>query len=152
MTKGLASFSLPKYNNMIAAVIDPEKALNLPSMKMETFQFFGIEDSILNHAEVLIADKKGDLDNIHIKSDTLLSKRKFQVSCIKEAECLHLDNETIDKMKRDYPKVSSNFYKEQITQFMLVYKYHDYCTQQYHLEQWQSPVKMFTRQSTRDLS
>lgn len=49
MTKGLASFSLPKYNNMIAAVIDPECALNFGSNKTKTFQYFGCEDTILNH-------------------------------------------------------------------------------------------------------
>ena len=48
MTKGLASFSLPKYNNMIAAVIDPECALNFGS-KIRNFQYFGCEDTILNH-------------------------------------------------------------------------------------------------------
>jgi len=36
------------------------------------------------------------------KSETLLSKRKFQVTVIKEGECLTLDTETIDKMKRDF--------------------------------------------------
>lgn len=34
---------------MIYAVIDPEKVLKFPNMKMEVFQYFGIEDSILNH-------------------------------------------------------------------------------------------------------
>lgn len=114
MTKGLASYSLPKYNNMIAAVIDPERALNFPTMKMQTFQFFGCEDSVLNHVQALIADKKGVLDDIRMnqKGETLLSKRKFQVTVIKEGECLTLDNETIDKMKRDFSQVSSRFFKK----------------------------------------
>lgn len=60
---------------MIFAVIDPERALNLPGMKMETFQYFGIEDSIINHLNLNRHFEKGESQ--FQKGESLLNKRKF---------------------------------------------------------------------------
>jgi hypothetical protein len=64
MTKGLASFSLPKYGNLICAVIDPEKSLEIDEMHMNTFQYFGMEDTIFNHSRLVKAEKVKKLDDI----------------------------------------------------------------------------------------
>lgn len=76
MVKGLASFNLPSMSSMIFAVIDPEKTLQLPNMNMETFQYFGMEDSISNHIQINMQSKDGAAKNsIYNKGEGLLNKR-----------------------------------------------------------------------------
>jgi hypothetical protein len=100
---------------MIYAVIDPEKVLKFPNMKMEVFQYFGIEDSILNHIYLnkKIEDHGAD-DTNYQKGESLLNKRKFEVSCLKQGEVLALSADSMDMMKRDFQNVSRKFYKEMI--------------------------------------
>lgn len=48
------------------------------------------------------------------KGESLLNKRKFKVSCLKQGEVLTLSAESMDIMKRDFQNVSRKFYKEMI--------------------------------------
>lgn len=55
MIKGLASFILPSMSNMIFAIIDPEETITAHKKRyMKTFQYFGMEDSVMNHLRMII--------------------------------------------------------------------------------------------------
>ena len=49
MTKGAAAFKIPWSNNVMYAIIDPEKSLNKNPRKAKVFQYFGCEDTVWNH-------------------------------------------------------------------------------------------------------
>jgi len=140
MTKGLASFNLPEMTNMIYAVIDPQKTLKLTSMQMDTFQFFGLEDSVHNHILMNRKEDHGYSSNINEKGENLLNKRVFQVCCIKDSECLQLDMASIDKMKRDFMSVAIKFYRRMIDQYVVISAYKKHCSGIFK-EQWYSPDK-----------
>lgn len=63
MSKGTAAFTLPKQNDLMFAIIDPEKCKkqyeNEQSGAQIYLQFFGCEDTIYNHAKYLIKIKGG---------------------------------------------------------------------------------------------
>lgn len=127
MTKGLASFNIPEMSQMIFAVVDPQEQLNLRGMKMNVFQYFGMEDSVLNHINLLMSVEKGSKFQHSSKGESILDKRQYQVSCIKASECLKLDMENIDKMKKDFMGVSVAFFRKMIDQFFVIYCYHKHC-------------------------
>lgn len=46
-------------SGMFFAIVDPEETINAVKKKrMDTFEFFGMEDSIYNHLKLLQAHKK----------------------------------------------------------------------------------------------
>jgi hypothetical protein len=49
MTKGVAAFVIPKKDFQIFAIVDPEKYIMQNKNKPKVFQYFGMEDAILNH-------------------------------------------------------------------------------------------------------
>ena len=52
MTKGVAAFKIPSENRIFAAV-DPEKFLTQNEEKQRVFQYFGLEDSVINHTKIV---------------------------------------------------------------------------------------------------
>ena len=54
MIKGLAGFTLPERSGMIFGVIDPAQILGWQN-DLRVFQFFGMEDTIFNHINLLRA-------------------------------------------------------------------------------------------------
>lgn len=76
MIRGLASFVLPYNQNMIFAVIDPEGTIK-PSKKreMQTFQYFGLEDSVLNHTKLCYLTQTKSTDALIKNGEKLLNRR-----------------------------------------------------------------------------
>ena len=116
--KGISTFVMPN-DFKICAVIDPEKSL-IRSSSMKFFQFFGIEDSIVNHA-AYIHDKKQEESNNEFlfyrngfKNST--NKRYFTVQCIGNSEVLQLSFKDIDRMKLTFTYSSAAFFKRMIKQ------------------------------------
>jgi len=81
MIKGMATFTLPKLSSMFYAIVDPLNTIKPDKKKrMQTFQYFGMEDSIHNHLKLLMAHKKKRGTNFFLKSgEDLLKKRYFTV-------------------------------------------------------------------------
>lgn len=53
LTQGIASFNLVKRSNMICGVIDSKTERNkLPPMSVGSFEFFGLEDTVLSHIKM----------------------------------------------------------------------------------------------------
>ena len=103
LKKGLAAFILPKMSGMIYAVLDPEEQLSKSTKrKMQTFQYFGCEDSVYNHLKLIIDEKNGKETKIYKGGDQLLNRRKYTVQCIKQTECLTLSMAALDKMKKEF--------------------------------------------------
>ena len=109
-------------------------------MKMDTFQFFGMEDSVHNHIILNRKEDHGYASNINEKGLNLLNKRAFQVCCIKDSECLFLDMVSIDKMKRDFMSVAIKFFKKMLDQYVIILAYKKHCSQSFK-ETWYSPEK-----------
>jgi CRP-like cAMP-binding protein len=124
MIKGLAGLTLPERSGMMFGVIDPTHMLGWQE-ELQVFQFIGMEDTILNHINLMRAFKSRKLKTLlDQRGKALLSKRSFQVTCIREAECLTLSMEAIDKMKRDFQSASMRFFQRMLEQFMTIFCYH----------------------------
>ena len=115
MTKGVAVFSIYKLHELFYAVVDPEKAAEENKQTQNPhgyyFQFFGLEDTILNHLKYLIKLKKGRSVNFEKAGDSILNSRQFSLICVQHAECLTLNFAAVDRMKKDYAPVSRRLFK-----------------------------------------
>lgn len=76
MQKGIATFTFPRFDNMPFGLIDPEKHINLPDVKLPELQFFGLEDSVYNHIKLNKLNDNSDGIQFHDLSKAL-RKRKF---------------------------------------------------------------------------
>ena len=55
---GTSAFIVPKEGYRIFSVIDPEKSLLPTKYKKHLLQYFGIEDSVVNHTAMSHDEKK----------------------------------------------------------------------------------------------
>lgn len=77
MIRGLAAWTLPKMSNMIYSIVDPgrETISKERGRRMKIFQYFGMEDSIMNHLKLLQATKKKKSNTLLKHGEDLLKKR-----------------------------------------------------------------------------
>ena len=130
MIRGLAAWTLPKMSNMIYSIVDPgrETISKERGRRMKIFQYFGMEDSIMNHLKLLQATKKKKSNTLLKHGEDLLKKRQFTILCLKQSECLQLPMSAIDRMRRDFMSISKRFFKMQINQFNTIIQYHQFCS------------------------
>lgn len=126
MIRGLAAWTLPKMSNMIYSIVDPgrETISQERGRRMKIFQYFGMEDSVMNHLKLLQATKKKKSNTLLKHGEDLLKKRQFTILCLKQSECLMLPMQAIDRMRRDFMSISTRFFKFQINQFNTLIQYH----------------------------
>jgi hypothetical protein len=128
LTKGIASFNLVKRSNMICGVIESKTDRNpLPTMSVDSFEYFGLEDTVLSHIK-LHKEHSANNQKFLAKGEALLSQRMFHVSSLKDSEALFLDVQTLDKMKRDFYTYSKAFYQTMINHFFVVYQQNRFCS------------------------
>lgn len=91
------------------------------------FQFFGCEDSIYNHLNMLLEVQKGRKEEIQKKGENALNARRFTVECLSTGDYLTLHVTILDKMKKNFQAPSRKFFQHMIAQFkqLLIYQY--YC-------------------------
>jgi hypothetical protein len=73
-------------SGMFYAIVDPEETLSaIKKKRMDTFEFFGMEDSIYNHLKLLQAhQKKKKTSEAFLKfGEDLLKKRQFTIQAIR---------------------------------------------------------------------
>jgi len=68
----------------------------------KVFQFFGCEDSVFNHAKLIIDLKFKKKFDILKQGENLLSKRNYTVQVLQNAEFFVLSFAQIDRMKMDF--------------------------------------------------
>jgi CRP-like cAMP-binding protein len=104
VTKGVTAFVRTRNHNMIIGVIDP-----LQILKMETkakdfkvFDFFGCEDSVVNHLSLLLNLDKGKQAEIQKQGEAALNMRVFTTQALSQSEYLTLSCIDLDKMKKSF--------------------------------------------------
>jgi len=95
--KGTCAFISPRLNASIFAVVD--------GRKKEALKYFGLEDTVINHAMLIQDIHNNDMDKSMLDqraNPSIMSKRFFTVQCISYLECFTLDFEDMDAMKEAF--------------------------------------------------
>lgn len=133
MTKGIAAF-VSTHNqtldSVIVAVMDPLNVLKIRKKKSQTavFQYFGCEDSVLNHLQMLMDISQGKSAEVQRKGEAALSLRRFTVECLHASEYLTMHVSALDRMKKNFKGSSRSFFQKQISQTLQVITYQYFCT------------------------
>ena len=109
-TKGVSAFLLNKTNNVFA-IVNPQKSICSDTKSNRYFQYFGLEDTIINHTTLLIAQNVGDDLKLNPKGEKIMTRRLFNVKCLHNRECLILQFDDLDRMKRDFQSCTKKFIK-----------------------------------------
>jgi hypothetical protein len=59
---------------------------------MKTFQFFGCEDSIHNHLQMLLLIKREKINQVQKQGKSALNSRQFTTECLQMSQLLILDS------------------------------------------------------------
>ena len=101
VTSGQAAFVQPRYKNQIFSIIDPV----YDQKEGKLLQYMGYEDSVINHLLLIkeISEKNISGATVERRADkSFLSRRKFNVQCLYNMECLCLAFTDIDIIKNDF--------------------------------------------------
>jgi hypothetical protein len=113
-TNGRSAFLMPDHQKAFAFV-DPAQKLEEMQRQSEDkksgcFQFFGLEDIVINHTQLLI-DKAAGLEiNTTASGEKNMRTRVYSVYCLTLCEFLVLPLNEIDRMKNDYTLIAKKFF------------------------------------------
>lgn len=66
------------------------------------FDFFGCEDSVVNHLQLLLKIDKGKQAEIQKQGEAALNMRVFTTQALTQSEYLTLHYSDLDKMKKSF--------------------------------------------------
>lgn len=121
MTRGIAAFTSTDdhiHDTKIIAVVDPYNILQFRKRKSPTqvFQYFGCEDSVLNHLLMLLDVESGRAAEVQRHGEAVLNSRRFTVECLFASEYLTMPVSALDRMKKNFVESSISFFQKMIEQ------------------------------------
>lgn len=111
----------------VFAIVDPEKYLldqNSLVKKPRCFCFFGVEDIIINHTQLLIDLEDGLHINTTTNGEKNMRNRVYSVQTVSLSEFLVVKLNDLDQMKKENPSIAQRFFKRQMQQTKMILSFH----------------------------
>ena len=119
MLRGVGAFVMYDMGNSVFSIVDPilhaENKKKKNSKLLKVYQYFGIEDMVINVAAMVHDEARTDRQFSFMKNGfSVNNNRYFSVQSIRESEVLVLTANDIDFLKRDFPISSTSLFQKMI--------------------------------------